>query len=165
MRSLAVVALVVAACTGPEEPVVDCGADLPQIRVTESRDIGVPLEDGDDVTLVHGPQGGWHVEVGVVVVDPEPRVELVLEIEALGEEVVRNEYSFRVNEHDGCTGHREGLFGFLDVSALVDGEANTPPELLVGEELHLTATVVGSQGTAVREVRLLGVPDPKDVEE
>lgn len=156
------VGIVLVGC-GPTVDPSTCGDALPVVALTPGQDTTVDLADGDEIMMVHGPQGGWHVEVGLRVTDPDPRITLDLSVDALGEQVVFNHYEMRLTNHDGCTGVREGLFGFLDMSALAQGDADTPPELLVGEELTVTAEVTGQTGTATTQVVLLGVPDPKDV--
>lgn len=71
MSSLVIAALLAGACEDPP-PVI-----VPVVGPCESADSGMaclelgvgadatPIADESPIDLVHGPQGGWHVEVGV----------------------------------------------------------------------------------------------------
>ncbi|MCB9759694.1 MAG: hypothetical protein H6739_07615 [Alphaproteobacteria bacterium] len=55
--------LVLAACTAKDAPVDSGGA--PWIELGAGQSGFVPLADGDAVPLVHGLQGGWHVDLAL----------------------------------------------------------------------------------------------------
>lgn len=40
---------------------------VPAVQLGNGADAHLPLADGDEVIVVHGPQGGWHVEVSGLV--------------------------------------------------------------------------------------------------
>lgn len=168
MRCLALLALLGAGCTPPcdfgacEPP--RCGP-APQARLTRGDAPDEPWSEGDGIVMVHGPQGGWHLSLGVQVVDPDPLVFLDIEVQAEGALVVDNVYELTLSDHDGCTGAREDLYGFLDVSALAETPEQTPPVLLAGRPLEVSLEVWTSTGTASDTVELLAVPDPRDVED
>lgn len=155
--ALAVVSLAAVACdSGP------CGRRTPQAELTQGAAPTVPLEDGDGIVMVHGPQGGWHLSLGVMVTDPDPFVIVDIDVEGAGEVVVANHYEFVLDEHDGCTGTREDLYGFLDVTSLRVAEQDTPPEILGGETLYATLRVTSSEGESEDAVELRAELDPKD---
>lgn len=79
--------LALAACgdDGPSDDGVDAGdpADLggePRVEIGTGVTTFVPIEDGDDVELVNGPQGGWHVDVTLRLYQVDPQ-ELTMRIE------------------------------------------------------------------------------------
>src|SRR5262245_451930 len=59
------------ASTGEDSAIEGCSADDLTLDVGTGADMYVPLADGDHVTLVHGPQGGWHVEAAGFVHNTE----------------------------------------------------------------------------------------------
>src|SRR5690349_18644648 len=63
-----------------------CASGDIAVDVGTGDDAYVPLADGDTVTMVHGPQGGWHVETGGLVTNSEPEVAILPRIfsESLG---------------------------------------------------------------------------------
>lgn len=151
-------ALVLVACA--PEPPPPCGGLAPAVSLTHGEDVALDLVDGQGMTLVHGPQGGWHVLFGVRVIDPDPFIELDVTVDALDARVVDNHYELVLSEHDGCTGVRDDLFGFVDVSD-IDREAR-PPDVLAGETLTLTVGVVTSIGEASEVVEVIAERDPID---
>src|SRR6185436_3266908 len=72
--------LALLACAGTEDAAGD-GAPLDCEAGEASADIGtgeyewVDLSEGDDVTMVHGPQGGWHILGSVRIDDMYDNVE------------------------------------------------------------------------------------------
>lgn len=124
-----------------------------------------PLQDGDPATIVHGPQGGWHVLASGRIANTLNVVTISYSIRTLpeGTPVSWNQYRVQLVPYDTCTGDYPGMYGYLDVSALADGEADTPPELLVGRELELTLQVEDADGRAASgSVTVVGALDPTD---
>jgi hypothetical protein len=56
--------LLLAACPGSDDDPCKPGAD-PTFLLGDGRDAFTDVEDGATVDLVHGPQGGTHLELGV----------------------------------------------------------------------------------------------------
>lgn len=165
MRStVAWIALVLLAGACPEPP-GPCGADAPWAQLMRGDDPDVELQDGEGIVMVHGPQGGWHLEFGVRAVDPDPYVVFDVTVDAPQGRIVDNHYDLKLAAHDGCNGWRTELFGFIGIRDLQEYEGQTPPELLAGEELHMQLSMTSSLGTMSDEVWLEAVPDPRDVEE
>jgi len=79
-----------AGCPPPSDP--DAGfigdAGPPELSLGTGESTFVPLMNGDEVELIHGPQGGWHVVVSARMsgVDPDGAV-LVIEVLS-GEEIL-----------------------------------------------------------------------------
>lgn len=157
--------LMLGACTPPCEPgsceLPRCGGEV-QARLTRGDAPDEPWTEGDGIVMVHGPQGGWHLSLGVQVVDPDPFVILDITVQARDTVVVDNHYELVLDDHDGCTGAREDLYGFLDVRELAAGDQDTPPELLAGEALLAELQAVTSTGQASYSIPLLAELDPDD---
>jgi len=143
-----------------------CICSEPDFWMGSSTGEFIGLNDGDGVTMVYGPQGGWHIwgsvrakntrdvikihfrisdkESGVVVVDVTNQVALAME--------------------DDCTGIYTGMYGFLDVLELSKGELDTPPELLCEHELELHMIVTDSGGRKMEKTMdVIALPDDVDV--
>jgi hypothetical protein len=126
------------------------------------------LEQDDPVVMVHGPQGGWHL-LGSV------RTHNMTDVVRIRFEVVVAESGFVVADNslyvqtlpDGdCTGVYPGMYAYLVVDGLADGEADTPPELLAYEPLLFRAYVEDQEGrSATAEIRITATPDPVDLED
>ncbi len=127
----------------------------------------VPIEAGQDVVMVHGPQGGWHVLAGLRAEGVPPIVRIHYTIDALVAEppvrVSDTRYRVMLVSDGDCGGDYPDLFGYLDVRGLADGERDTPPEILAGTTLRMTMTVDDDAGrTAESAVEVRAVPDPID---
>ena len=123
------------------------------------------LAAGDGLVMVHGPQGGWHMLGSVHVTSTEPIVEVRYTIEAAGAALIsENFYRVALVPDGDCAGYYTGMYGYLDVSALAEGDADTPPELLAYETLTLRMEVedaAGRSGATATEV--VAQPDPADL--
>ncbi len=131
--------------------------------------IWVEMPEGSEQTMVHGPQGGWHILASADVQGTDPIVTIRLQIFWPAHDDARlSDGLFRVMlvPDTRCGGYYAGMFGILDVSEVAEGDANTPPELLAGEALKLTLDIVDLDGlTAHDEVSVIAALDPADVDE
>lgn len=133
----------------------------------EGRPIWVEMPEGSEQTMVHGPQGGWHLLASADVRSMEEIVSLEYTVEwpARGD-VEISHGMFRVMlvanaEH--CGGVYAGMFGVLDVSGLAVEEADTPPELLGGEELRIRMEATDGSGRSASDSRTVRAAlDPVD---
>ena len=88
-----------------------------------------------------------------------------------------NNYRLAVISDGECAGYYPGMYGYLSVSELYDGDLDTPPELLGGDVLKMTISVndcltwmedagdcVREQRWATQEVEVMAVLDPIDQE-
>ena len=89
--------------------------------------------------MIHGPQGGWHILASLQIHGMMDIVEVQYTIEhlATGVLVSDNNYRLAVISEGECTGYYPGMYGYLSVSPLYDGELDTPPEILGGERLRI----------------------------
>lgn len=68
----------------PDVPRVDVGADVDastgRVEIGTGLTEFIDIDDGDDVELVMGPQGGWHVDVALRLYDLDPQdMQLLIE--------------------------------------------------------------------------------------
>lgn len=123
-----------------------------------------PLVPGQDLTLIHGPQNGWHLSGAVEVSYTRDVVALQLEV-LYGGQRVTPELASRVLlvEAGPCVGTLPNLFLYLDTTAL--SASATPPEVLACQtlEVRMCAEDSGGRG-ACDTVAVRAVPDPLDVE-
>lgn len=148
-----------------------CGCDGATLAIggtdydDDGRPVWVEMPEGSVQTMVHGPQGGWHVLAAARVLGTAEIVTLVYTIEFPERDAQLSAGTFKVMlVADGeCGGYYPAMFGILDVSKLAEGDADTPPELLAGKELALRMTVDDGQGgTAADEVTVIAGLDPMD---
>ena len=152
-------------CTDP------CGCDGATLEVggtdydDDGRPVWVEMPEGSEQTMVHGPQGGWHVLAAARVRGTAEVVTLVYTINYPEKDAQLSAGTFKVMlvADDECGGYYPAMFGILDVSAIAEGEANTPPELLAGKNLRLSMTVDdGAGGEATDDVTVVAALDPMD---
>ncbi len=124
------------------------------------------LDSLQDVEMVHGPQGGWHILWSVMLSGTEPTAQLHGTITDLDSAVVVSDITYNValDPVDDCIGESIGQYGYLDVSGLASGSLDTPPELLVGHTLLLRVEAADFAGTtASDDILVTAVADPEDV--
>ena len=108
---------------------------------------GIGLEDGGTLTLVHGPQGGWHVSIDATV---QGRRDLLfrgaLTVLATGEAVAGEGGENRITladwSEDDCTG-QQTLFSHINDAAVVNQDYICE---LVGQELLFAFEVADPDG-------------------
>ena len=113
------------------------------MEIGTGEDEFVELADHAPLTMVHGPQGGWHMLASVRVSGTQPEVHIQYEIihPESGVRVSDNSYNLALRMEDACVGSYVGMYGYLSVQALVEGELDTPPEILDGDSLILRMEV------------------------
>lgn len=157
--------LILAACAGGEPD--PCAAFDPfTLELGTGEETFETLEDGQPVMMVHGPQGGWHMLASARLENTTERVELHFVITHLdsGVVVADNTYKTRLETTGECQGQFVGMYGYLNVFPLAEGDDNTPPELLSYEDLRFDMTATDSEGRIATDSRLvLAEPDPMDV--
>jgi hypothetical protein len=136
----------------------------------EGRPTWTEMPEGSEQTMVHGPQGGWHVLASADVRSMDEIVTLVYTITwpARGDvELSRGQFRVMLvaNEED-CGGVYAGMYGVLDVTGLEEGDADTPPELLAGEALDIRLEAVDESGRVATDTRSIRARlDPADVDD
>jgi len=152
-------------------PPAGCFDSPASVIVGTGEDTWAYLPEDAPLTMVHGPQGGWHilgsawVEGSEEVVDLHFVVSVVDELDDDGEEVVvgENRYTIRLLPAVDCVGYYPGMFVYLNISELVDGDQDTPPELLGGRSLRLWMAMEDAEGRWAEDEQIVTAAlDPQD---
>ena len=125
------------------------------------------LVEHDPVTMVHGPQGGWHMlgSVRTHGMDSIVTVNYWITADGHGDAVVSdNRYRVAQVMDEDCSGYFPGMYGYLSVGDIAEGEADTPPELLADEAvtLHMAVEDIGGC-VAEAHLQVAARPDPVDL--
>ena len=124
------------------------------------------LNDGDGVEMTYGPQGGWHIWGSIRATNTRNVIKINYKVRDIESDIFVVDVTNQVAlAKDGeCSGIYTGMYGFLDVLELTQGELDTPPELLCMNELELSMTVADSGGRLLTE-RLVAVARPDEIDE
>lgn len=164
----AAVALVLVGCTdgGADTGAEGCFANDPTLTIGTGAYDWQDLAPGDPLTMVHGPQGGWHLLGSARIGNTTEIVEVHYTVTARGDTIVSdNLYRVALFPEGECEGSYTGMYGYLDVSALAEGDLDTPPELLSYETLTLRMEVTDEDGrTAEASLDVKAEPDPEDLD-
>ncbi len=175
----AVLVTLATSCTGRSGPPTDpeetgaadtagpCRSSSAAVEIGTGDSEFLSLADGDPVIMVHGPQGGWHMLGSVRVRYTTPVVNIRFLIETESNVVIAdNNLNVLLIEEDDCQGLYPGMYAYLDVSALAEGERDTPPELLSYARVRMTGSITDQDGRVASDARwVTAVPDPQDVED
>ncbi len=145
-----------------------CFSEAPTVEVgTGERDFE-SLDEGEGVMMVHGPQGGWHMLGSMQATHMTEIVAAHFVITHLDSGVVVADNTYRVAtvyDEDNCQGYYPGMYGYLYVEALADGDRDTPPELMAYDEMQFCMTVSDQDEREESDCRtVVALPDPVDVE-
>ncbi|MBL8615169.1 MAG: hypothetical protein JNM72_06130 [Deltaproteobacteria bacterium] len=147
---------------GPADP---CG-EAAVVEVGTGAAAFEPFGDPATAVMVHGPQGGWHMlgSLRVTGLQQIVSVRYTVTHQASGVVVADNQYRVgMLYDADTCVGSYPGMYGYLNVAEMVDGEADTPPELLSWQPVELCLEVDdGARAGAACGV-VEAVPDPMDL--
>lgn len=144
-----------------------CFRDAPTLEIGSGEVTWETLQAGDPVTMVHGPQGGWHIlgSARVAHTDAIVRINFSITVQESGAVIADNTYTVQMIMDADCEGYYPGMYGYLDVSALAEGELDTPPELLSETPvvLHMRVEDLNGRSTTA-QLDVIAMPDPMDVE-
>ena len=116
-----------------------CFQGEPVLYIGEGASSFVEFGDSPTSMMIHGPQGGWHILASIRVENMSDILQVEYSIEHLDSGVIVSDNSYRLAiVPDGeCSGYYPGLYGYLRVVDLYDGDLDTPPELLGGDILRI----------------------------
>ena len=150
-------------------PCIDCACVVPAVEIGEGATTHASAVPDSPATMVHGPQGGWHVltSVGLDGLGPLAGLHLTIDADLPAHEapvrVSDNTYRVLLTADRPCGGSYAGMYAYLDVGELADGERDTPPELLEGVPLYVTVVAQDDNGrTATGALRRRAALDPRD---
>ena len=148
--------------TGPRP----CFADPPAVTIGTGEASFLSLSDGDPVTMVHGPQGGWHIAGSVRIDNMDDVVDIRFTITEPSSGLVISDNTYRVMlvPSGRCTGEFISMYGYLAVHEMAEGLMDTPPELLADAPLQLQMDVTDtSSRTTSASLSVIAALDPADV--
>ena len=144
----------------------ECACLEPRLEVGTGERSFIPLEDGDDLEIVHGPQGGWHLLAAAWAENMRDVVqfEIWAEFEETGERfTTQMSYRAPLVCEDTCVGVFTDIFMFIDVNHFEDF---IPPTTMACESVLMGICASDHDGReACGEKRVRAVPDPDDVKE
>jgi hypothetical protein len=159
--------LLLAACSGEPEDSEDSLPDLPpMVEIGTGETAFEPLEDGDSIYIVYGPQGGYHFNgslrvQGIDAGEPDDLDEPtnpVTVFEAFeGEQQVDMDASTYKQGIDPVEGE-PGIYQMLGRRVILD---ITSDDQLDGKEVRMTVRIEDTNGVVVEDERtLLAIPHP-----
>ncbi len=172
-RCLSLLLLIIAGC-GPGdhrgrhtgEATIPDDPCAPKVEIGTGDQFFVPLAEGSQLMMISGPQGGWHMLGSVRVTGTGPEVHIQYEIvhKQTGAIISNNSYNLALLMDEECSGTFVGMYGYLGVEELAQGEADTPPEVLAGDTLVLRMHVQDYDFVEVEgKVEVTAMLDPKDM--
>lgn len=149
------------------DPEVPCGEGTPSVVLGTGDEAFVPLGSGDGVTMVHGPQGGWHILGSLQARHIHPVVDISYTIQSPlhSETVSMNNYRVLLTEGDDCTGTFVGMYGYLVGLPGEDFDDIYIPDLLGGLTLELKMEIRDLNGVELTgTIEVMAELDPVDLE-
>jgi len=119
-----------------------------------------PLSTGSPVTIVHGPQGGWHIDIAGEVTGTTDIVEVasVITLASSGDAIAGDQQPTRIALSDwddaGCTGNFFGITTYVDDIPSTDQQAICDME---GETLTIELTVTDLSAPSITITEVLDV--------
>lgn len=168
--SLAVCDSEVEGDTGIQVGVIDpvCRCHTPTLEIGTGIEGYEPVEEGAFIPMVHGAQGGWHLQGAARITNTRNVVQLVAQVfDVESGQAVTTELTYRLQlvAGEACDGTVPNMILYLDTTAMADGERDTPPELLSCKEMRIVMCASDTGGREVcSEKRAIAQPDPADVE-
>lgn len=173
----------------PDETDVETDTDVPDpcldspavITVGTGEDDFIALTAGQDLEMVHGPQGGWHQTTAVRIENTTQFVRLRVTLTDVASGAVVSDYPFNVALTPDplgawtCSGTHVNMLSILDFSA-VDPDTGGPGDsgdtdaqgdewlALCGKDLDIaiTAELPDGEPLGSATVRVKSQPDPSD---
>jgi hypothetical protein len=132
----------------------------------------VGLVEGDSVTIVHGPKGGWHIEVGGLVEHSETEIAIrpTITVPDLGDLQISGTqqpsyYALVGYDAAVCQGTFYNVRAFVDAESDVGADPQAFVCSLAGRSLVMSVVVedIVSGRSAAGEVAVVAELDPADV--
>lgn len=146
-----------------EEPTVSIGTTVVEQEGQQTALVYAPVPDGR-LQMVHGPQGGWHLNAGLWLTGTRSIVTLSTRV-LFGETEVSppNEAYVQLVDEPDCAGSFPGLTLYLFTE---ESLGDVVPKVLACEQVQVEVCAGDSSGrtTCQRDTWTL-LPDPRDVEE
>jgi len=126
------------------------------LSVGTGLDMFEPLNPSDEITVVHGPQGGWHIDIGGEVTGTTDLVEVssTITVVSTGDVIAGDQQPTRIAlfgwDESSCTGT------FFGITTYVDDIPSTDQEFVCGLEaetleIELTVTDLSAPSKTITE--------------
>jgi hypothetical protein len=153
-----------AACPAPGEDAT-CTETPPAVELGNGETAHVALTGGEQVVMVHGPQGGWHVWLSLALTNLGPDVDVRITLVDLTRDEAMTElrYTLWIPAEEGCVAELAGLAGFLPYDDLDTPADETPPEWRACDTFRMCVDVVDADGRSAEDcAEVVAIPDPAD---
>lgn len=151
------------ACTGApgtsddSSTPTNCGTAAASAEVGTGESSFIALRDGDEVPLIHGPQGGNHIlgAIRLLHMDAVALIHYSLARVTTGELVSDQTYRIQLVEEGGCAVVAVNLYGYVGFIGEQD-----PSQTILWTEILMRMEATDTSGrTAVDEVIIIPRPD------
>lgn len=134
----------------------------PSLQVGTGVDAFEALSELDEVEVVFGPQGGYHVVTAVRVCHMEPLVTVRVQVidEASSVAVADTSYLAPTLDAGGCCRERADMYGYLDVGGVPGVGTQSPGDYLDEEVLVIELSAsdeLGNEASGAVRVRARSV--------
>jgi len=155
-----------------------CFSESPILELGEGESQFQPFNSEKEVVMVFGPQGGWHILGSFYLKNALQILDVYFTMNHIetGALIVDQQYRLAMVQDGDCQGYYPGLYGYLEVYGIADGELDTPPELLAYDQILMKIRVndcgTGEEleGICLKEERwieqsieLTAIPDEVDI--
>ena len=108
-----------------------CFAKRPEIEIGSGEYQWEDLDENDPVMMVHGPQGGWHMLGSIALQKFQTKSSRSHSKYSQGDDIMISDNNYRVAMimEDQCAGYYPGMFGYLNVTEMEDGERGYPSRI------------------------------------
>ena len=163
--------LTLLACTGDpvdtsDEAVDPCFVDEPTLTIGSGEYKWEDLSEGDEVEMVHGPQGGWHMLGSARIAHTESvvRIRFNIWLKDSGLVISENAYTVQMIRDQDCSGFYPGMYGYINYKEFREDEDDTPPTMYGYQTvvMEMNATDLDNR-TATTTLEVIAVPDPVDL--
>ncbi len=162
--SLALLTLGWVGCSGEAEPPPPADTDLGQtgspadtsdpcagelgLEIGTGTETFSALDAQQDIPIVHGPQGGYHLDLAVRVCGFDPVIDahLVVIDAATGTVVSDLTYPAPTTPDGACCGWRSELWSILDVSDIAEADGQNACDYLQGRTVQIEVDVADGSG-------------------
>lgn len=123
-----------------------------------------PLSDGDEVRLVHGSQGGYHIELDLYATSVDAEVQTVVTVSHDDLLLTRTTFASTLEDdpRPDCYAETQGAWAILTTNPLPNPTALSLPDLLHELPIRVRALVISDAGAAADEVDLVIVWEGDD---
>lgn len=163
------------ACTGKPSDTADqpaaaaaCTDSPPGLTIGTGEYEWEDLSEGDEVTMVHGPQGGWHMlgSARIDNTDSVVRIRFNIWLKESGLVISENNYTVQMIRDQDCSGYYPGMYGYINYKEFREDDDDLPPTMYGYQTvvMEMQATDLEDR-TASTTLEVVAVPDPVDLKD